>query len=966
MAQSVGQIGLDLVVNQNQFNRQMQGITGLAKKAGAALAGAFAVKKLAEFTASCIELGSDLTEVQNVVDVAFPHMTAQMDKWAKSAATSFGLSETMAKRYAGTFGAMSKAFGFTEKEAYEMSTTLTGLAGDVASFYNIAQDEAYTKLKSVFTGETETLKDLGIVMTQNALDAYAMANGIGKTTSAMSEQEKVALRYKFVQDQLQLATGDFIRTQDSWANQVRILKLQWDSLKATLGQGFINLFTPIIKVINIVLSKIATLANAFRAFTELITGKKGKSGGGNAFDTTAKSADAAAASAGGASDAVGGAADNIDKATKAAKENKNVTLGIDELNTVSQSSDGGGGGSGGSGGGGGAAGEDVDYGELADGETVLDELDEKYKKLIERIKELKALFVEGWKLGIGDLSVLDSIKDQCDSIRESLKDIFTDKEVLDAANGFLDNVAKAWGMRLGSFASIGLTIADNLTGGIAKYLEQNKNFIKTKLVNMFDAAGELEMKSAEFMVALADIFTVFRSPKAKQITADIISVFSNGFLEAAEIALKFGRDVISTIADPIINNKDKIKEALDNTLAPIQTFTSAVSELVTNTAKKITETYDTYISPAFSKISTGLSTVFTAVLNAYNTYLAPVLQYIADGFKKLKDNHLQPLINKFLEFAGNIVDCIATAWEAISPFVGWIASEFVQKIAAGLKSAWDSFSTIFGYIADIISGLLDTLNGLITFIKGVFAGNWKTAWTGIKKTFGGIWDTIKAVFSPFTTWLDEKVIQPVKGMVSKIKSAMGTVADWIKKKVLNPVKSAYDSFWTGLKKICNSILAGIETMANGVVRGINKVINALNKLSFDVPDWVTDLTGMTSFGFNLSTIGEVSLPRLAEGGYVKRNTPQLAMIGDNTRYGEIVAPENKLLEMAKLAAQGNQGDTAAIVSAIESLKETILRTDEQAISLCVYLDGKQIMKSVEKHQGERGKTLLGNNLGYNY
>ena len=128
---------------------------------------------------------------------------------------SFGLGQTVTKKYMGTFGAMSKAFGFAEKDAYEMSKTLTGLAGDVASFYNLSSDEAYTKLKSVFTGETETLKDLGVVMTQNALDQYALANGYGKTTAKMSEQEKVALRYKFVTDQLSLASGDFVRTQES-------------------------------------------------------------------------------------------------------------------------------------------------------------------------------------------------------------------------------------------------------------------------------------------------------------------------------------------------------------------------------------------------------------------------------------------------------------------------------------------------------------------------------------------------------------------------------------------------------------------------------------------------------------------------------------------------------------------------------------------------------------------------------
>lgn len=161
MAISVGQIALDLVINQNQFQRQMTGITGLAKKAGITLAAAFGTKQLIDFGRKCLDLGSDLAEVQNVVDVTFPSMSAQVDRFAKSAAQSFGLSETMAKQFTGTFGAMAKAFGFTEKQAYDMGSALTGLAGDVASFYNLSQEEAYTKLKSVFTGETESLKDLG-------------------------------------------------------------------------------------------------------------------------------------------------------------------------------------------------------------------------------------------------------------------------------------------------------------------------------------------------------------------------------------------------------------------------------------------------------------------------------------------------------------------------------------------------------------------------------------------------------------------------------------------------------------------------------------------------------------------------------------------------------------------------------------------------------------------------------------
>lgn len=125
---------------------------------------AISVKALYSFGKDCIELGSDLSEVENVVQTVFPNLNSQINSFAQNAANQFGLSETMAKKYASTFGAMATSMGLSEKSAYDMSTALTGLAGDVASFYNISQDEAYTKLKSVFTGETESLKELGWIL----------------------------------------------------------------------------------------------------------------------------------------------------------------------------------------------------------------------------------------------------------------------------------------------------------------------------------------------------------------------------------------------------------------------------------------------------------------------------------------------------------------------------------------------------------------------------------------------------------------------------------------------------------------------------------------------------------------------------------------------------------------------------------------------------------------------------------
>ena len=514
-ADSVGQIGLDLVVNRGSFNKQMAGIQSLAKKAGLALAAAFSVKKIWDFGAACVELGSDLAEVQNVVDVTFPQMSKQVNAFAKDAITSFGLSETMAKRFTGTFGAMAKAFGFNQQAAYEMSTTLTGLAGDVASFYNISQDEAYTKLKSVFTGETESLKDLGVVMTQAALDQYALANGYGKTTQAMSEAEKVALRYKFVQDQLSLASGDFIRTSDSWANQVRVLKLQFDSLKATIGQGLINVLTPVIQVINAIISKLMSLANAFKAFTELITGKKGSGGGAS---VAAAGMEAVASSADQAGSAMGGAGR---AAKKAAKDLKTVTTGIDELNIIDQGTDSGSGGSGGSAGGGYSA-DQFDMGTLPEeaGKTnvVLD-------SILAKMKELAGIFKEGFSSGLGDTAVFDSIEESIQGIKSSLAGIFTDPAVVKAADQLAVSIAYSMGQISGSMASIGASLADNLLSGVDRYLAQNGGRITDYLVSMFDIGSKVAQIAGNFSKALATIFGAFRSDSAKQITADLIGIF---------------------------------------------------------------------------------------------------------------------------------------------------------------------------------------------------------------------------------------------------------------------------------------------------------------------------------------------------------------------------------------------------------------------------------------------------------
>ena len=810
------------------IRQSFNGLGSVVKKIGVLIGGAFAIGKLTQFGKECVELGSNLAEVQNVVDVTFTTMSDKVNEFAKNAMTSAGLSETMAKQYVGTFGAMSKSFGFSEAQAYDMSTALTQLTGDVASFYNISQDLAYIKLKSVFTGETETLKDLGVVMTQSALDQFALANGYGKTTSAMTEQEKVALRLAFVQKQLSAASGDFIRTSGSWANQVRVMQLQLQSLKATVGQGLINLFTPVLRVINILLGKLATLANAFKSFTELITGKKssgqtGASGAGLAgTDAIADTADQygnAADNAEKLADATNDTADATKKATKAAK---GYLSPLDEINNYStdKSADSS---SKVPGTTGGLADrmkdavQNVDYGKMAKGETVLDKMLKPLNKIINRFKELAKLVAKGFWDGLGDYEpIFDGIKKDLDSIWKSLKDIFTDSEVTKAANNFLDSFAYAIGQVAGSFTRIGLTIAQNIIGGIEKFLKQNTQRIKNYLIDMFNIGSEIAQIGGNLAVAFADVFSVFGGETAQQITADLIGIFAEIGMVLTETAAKLGRDILNMIAQPFIDNKDILKSAIEGSLGAIETVTSGVLIVVQNLSDAISRLYDEHVKPFFDSIANGLSSIFGTLITGYNTYVLPVLQGLAEQFKGLLEGPLGDAILKIEAFLGKLIDSLKLLWESVLvPLINWIIANLLPVVAKIIDVVGTTAIKVLESLIKIIGDVTDTLSGIIDFLVGVFTGDWELAWQGIKEIADGAWSFIKDVVSG--AW---EIIKTVtKGALSIIKSIISTAWNAIKaltSTIWNAIKKTLSGLWNSLKSTASTVFNAIKTKVASV------------------------------------------------------------------------------------------------------------------------------------------------------
>jgi len=269
-----GSLNFDTRINTKGFNQDIGLMQKSVKKLGKTLALVFGTRALINFGKEALQVASDLQEVQNVVDVSFGAMANDINNFAKTALEQFGLSELSAKRYASSIGAMGSSMGFAAEQNAEMSKTVTGLIGDFSSFYNVQQDMAATALSAIWTAETETLKRYGILITEVNLQEYARRQGITKSIAKMTQQEKVMLRYNYVLEATKNAQGDFLRTQDSWANQTRILTERWKQFLGLIGNNLILVFTPAIKMLNNLLSLLISITEQFNAFYSQVTGQQ--------------------------------------------------------------------------------------------------------------------------------------------------------------------------------------------------------------------------------------------------------------------------------------------------------------------------------------------------------------------------------------------------------------------------------------------------------------------------------------------------------------------------------------------------------------------------------------------------------------------------------------------------------------------------------------------------------------------
>lgn len=923
MSDVVGQIALELGIDSSQIVNQLTGASNKAAKQatsifsgmGKKIAAGLSIAAFTKFTKDCLEVGSNVTEVQNVVDTAFKDLSGQADQWASNAMTNFGLSELSAKKYMGVFGQMSNAMGITGQAALDMAEDVTGLTGDVTSFYNLGTDEAYTKLKSIWTGETETLKDLGVVMTQTNLDQYALNNGFGKTTAKMTEQEKVMLRYQYVTSALSNATGDFVKTQDSWANQTRILSLRFEQLKASLGKGFIALFTPILRGLNNVLAGLQKVADGFATFTQMLTGADISS---------------SASAITGLGDIASDTADNVsgigDAASSTAKQIEKSLAGFDQIEKLSEPTDS----SSSSGGGTSSGGLGIDTGVTAESTNVSSAISDMSSKVKKALEPLKSISFDNL------ITSLDNLKESAQPLTEKLfsglewawTNIFVPLATwtiedalpafldvlsagLDVLNSALDALKPLWDWAWDNFLEpvaewTGGMIVDILKDlaaaleGISTWISNNQGPFDAIVVTILAfAAAWKAVELAEFITNAGGVIGIIKSLTTTLYACTIAKVADKA--ETLAICALYAKDFIVGIGQTIAK------------------LASSAAAWVADTAAKVANTAATAAHTAATWLATAATTAFgvaMSILTSPITLVIAALAALGLGIYELVKHW-----DTVKEAAGICWDWIVDKWQsagewfsgiwesitsAFSKFDDWLQNIFNMDFSKSFGSLGDIMNAYVANVKNIFGDIKNIFGGLIDFITGIFSGDWEKAWNGIIDTFSGIF------------------------------SLLADVA----------------------KAPLNLVIGFINGLITGVQSGINAIVRSVNKLSFKVPNWVPGIGG-EDFGFHLPEADFSKIPYLAQGGYVKPNTPQLAMIGDNRHQGEVVAPEGKLLDMAQKAAA--MASSAELLAEAISILKQILKILE-TLDLDIQLDGKSLKKyvvdKINEHTKQTGKCEI--------
>lgn len=897
---------------------------------------------------NAIDISSALTEVQNVVDVTFGDMSKKVNDFAQDSIRQFGMSELTLKQTASRFQAMGKAMGIDSsliKKANEflnkqtdgyiglsdsmadVSLNLTKLTADMASLYNIDQDVVSQDLAAIFTGQTRPLRDYGLDLTQATLKEWAMKQGLDSDIESMSQAEKTMLRYQYVLANTQTAQGDFARTADSWANQIRILKQSFEQLGSVIGGALINAFKPFVKALNSVLLVVISFATKVTNALGAIFGWKYEDSGAGLADNFSDAAE----SADDVADSTGQAAKNIDKMNKGVRQ-------FDELKLITTNDGSGKKGSGGSGGGasGGASG-----GKLVKTDTIF----KNYESDIKNLKQLGKYI--------------------SDALSKAMESINWDKIYSKARNfgkGLADFLNGLINPRL--FGNVGKTIAGALNTAIYATLSFGQTFDWSNFGKSLAEGINKFFKTFDFKALAEDINTwvqgVYKTIKTmiENINWSDVWQGAKDFLSNLDIetvAIIIGALTIKKIAKTIIEANvlntigkfiaGKVKDAIVVALgaekgtgigtALVGMFKRGIGKFGESVGKILIPNLMSGLSlnesmvAAFGTIGTTLagivSTVGGAILAVTN-----FVKMMKDGFSWL--NEILMLVGTALAAIGAVILGVAAApaalvaaivaavgtvvvlvhdnWETIKGWFSgvseWVSEKIFTPISNKISDLWKTVTTVWQNASNWFSTTV--IEPIVNFFQGL--------WTRVKQIFEGLWIIIQAIWITVSGWFNDNVITPVvnffqglwekvsgffKQLWEDVKSVWSSVSDWFNQNVITPVRQRFESvcekvggfftnLWNNIKSVWNAVsnwfntnvvqpLLGVfESLWSGVKSGM---VNAMNAVIGGIESAINFIVGGINKiigGFNKVVSWAAKVAEVDWGGVDLVPTVQLSRI----------------------------------------------------------------------------------------
>ena len=706
------------------------------------------------------------------------------------------------------------------------------------------------------------------------------------------------------------------------------LSMLWGSL-VRLQNSLATAFAPILSVVAPILSKfidmISTAASYVSMFFAFLSGKKTYTKAIAVQKDYAKSLDKTASSAKKDADSTKDVADATEDATDATED---YLSPLDDLNRYTEQQDKNNSGSKNPSSStpntGGGSGTSPMFEEVAISNGFSSLMDD----ILDKLKQIRDIFMSGFWDGLGDYKpMLEELQNDLTSIGNHLKDIFTDENVQAAAQRFAKSFVYNIGRVVGSFASVGLTIAVNIVGGIESYLSENTGRIKKWLIEMFDIWTGINDIIGNLCEAVAYIFQqTFGTQTAQDLTGDILGIFMTAFGEVVLLASALGRDILDALTKPFIENKDKFIEAINSTLEPIEEVAQSIETFLHGVADKLTELYDQHVHPFLQEIGNGLTEIVETILDTYNEYVAPILDVLAQKVDEVLNGSVKDAINQLLNVLGQVIDLLKLLWDKVLvPLIEWIVSNILPILAPIVGGLINLVLNLVGIVAQVAAEILKVLGKIITFLTGAFKSDWVKAFgiigmymegfakdisnfvKGIKQIFHGIIDFFNGVF----------------------------YGDW--RRAWNGIKNIFAGIWNAMAAAVKSPINLIISFMNAMLRGFQRMQNgfasAMNHMNIRLPKWLQKFTGWSSVGFNIGYWSPNYIPYLAKGAVIPPNKEFMAVLGDQKNGNNIEAPESLIRQIVREESGGGQ---------------------KQRIEIPVYLKGKQIYKAVL----EEGKVVM--------